>query len=268
MMQQFIENQVLSALQQFDSHSLQDLDKASLMNRVDTKFIVPVVKLPEIFSQIRDHYTVLEIDGKRCFRYQSVYFDTENLLFFNLHRRGRLNRHKVRLRRYVDSDSQFLEVKFKNNKKRTIKKRIQLDMADEINLTNYQDFLEQVGLPSNLTLHPRLTSNYQRIAFANEAKGERLTIDLNLENEYLCETNYNKTQLDKLAIVELKQSQIDRSSPFFKIVRNLGIRPSGFSKYCMGMTLTQQHNEEIKTNRFKPILKRIDRVASFSGLKG
>lgn len=255
---------MVRALDQFEAHTLADLDKASLMNRVDTKFIVPVVKLPEIFKQLRGHYTVLEIAGRRCFRYQSVYFDTENLLFYNMHHRGRLNRHKVRLRRYVDSDSQFLEVKFKNNKKRTIKNRIELDNINELDLSHYQTFLEQVGLPQNLKLHPCLTSNYERIAFASEARGERLTIDLNLENEYLSNRERAKTQLDKLAIVELKQSQIDRSSPFFQIVRAMGIRPSGFSKYCMGMTLTQQHNGLIKSNRFKPILSRIDRATAVS----
>lgn len=261
-MSKFVEEQVIGALQDFKGHTLADLDKASLMNRVDTKFIVPVAKLPQIFAEIRSHYTVLEIDGLRCFRYHSVYFDTQSHLFYNMHHSGRLNRHKVRVRRYVDSDCQFLEVKFKNNKKRTIKKRIALGSIQDIQLEDYEEFLKTVGLPKNLKLHPCLTSDYQRIAFASETRGERLTIDLNLKNEYLSPSSPRKTQLDHLAIVELKQSRIDRTSPFFKIVREMGIRPSGFSKYCMGMTMTQQHNEAIKTNRFKRILKKIDRVES------
>lgn len=263
-MTNFIEEQVVKALAQFNPHSLKDLDKASLMNRVDTKFIVPVTRLPDIFQSIRDHYTVLEIEGKRCFRYQSVYFDTDNHLFYNLHHRGRLNRHKVRLRRYVDSDCQFLEVKFKNNKKRTIKSRIPLDSIEGLDLNDYQDFLSSVGLPKNLTLHPCLTSNYQRIAFASEARGERLTVDVNLENEFLSQDGSPVSHLDNLAIVELKQGHIDRSSPFFEIVRSMGIRPSGFSKYCMGITLTKQNNHSLKSNRFKRILKRIDRVESMA----
>lgn len=259
-MNTFIEERVINALDKFKPHGLKDLKNASLMNRVDTKFIVPVAKLPSIFDAIRDYYTVLEIDSLRCFRYQSVYFDTQSHLFYNMHHSGRLNRHKVRLRRYVDSDIQFLEVKFKNNKKRTIKKRIELDSFHDFRLEDYNAFLKEVGLPQNLKLHPCLTSNYRRIAFASEERGERLTVDLNLENEYLSSASPGKTHLEKLAIVELKQSRIDRTSPFFKIVREMGIRPSGFSKYCMGMTLTQQHNEEIKTNRFKRILKKISRV--------
>lgn len=259
-MSTFIEEQVISTLDSFKPHGLEDLDKASLMNRVDTKFIVPVAKLPKIFDAIRDHYTVLEIGGLRCFRYQSVYYDTHSHLFYNMHHSGRLNRHKVRLRRYVDSDIQFLEVKFKNNKKRTIKKRIELDSFHDFQPEDYDNFLREVGLPQNLKLHPCLTSNYQRIAFASEERGERLTVDVNLENEYLSRSNPRKTHLEKLAIVELKQSRIDRTSPFFKVVREMGIRPSGFSKYCMGMTLTQRHNEDIKTNRFKRILKKINRV--------
>lgn len=234
------------------------------MNRVDTKFIVPVKQLLEIFKGLQRHYTVLEINGVRCFRYQSVYFDTSSHLFYNMHHSGRLNRHKVRLRRYVDSDSQYLEVKFKNNKKRTIKNRIPLESAENVNLEDYQHFLDQMGLPGNLKLKPCLTSNYQRIAFASEARGERLTIDLNLENEYLSAAKSRKTHLQNLAIVELKQARIDRSSPFFSLARQLGIRPSGFSKYCMGMTMTQRNNQDIKTNRFKRILNKIDRVDSIT----
>lgn len=263
-MSNFIDECVIQALQQFRPHGLNDLNKASLMNRVDTKFIIPVVNLPAIFAAIKAHYSVLEINGLRCFRYQSVYFDTLNHRFYNMHHSGHLNRHKVRVRRYVDSDSQFLEVKFKNNKKRTIKNRIALDSATDINLENYGQFLQRVGLPSNLQLHPCLTSNYQRIAFASEERGERLTIDLNLENEYLATPNRKKSQLDNLAIVELKQSRVDRTSPFFEIIRKMGIRSSGFSKYCMGMTMTQKHNEAIKTNRFKPILRKIDRFEAIS----
>jgi hypothetical protein len=37
-------------------------------------------------------------------------------------------------------------------------------------------------------------------------------------------------------------------------MRALGVRPTGFSKYCVGLLLTQP---EIKHNRFKPQLRQL-----------
>ena len=48
------------------------------------------------------------------------------MTLYHDHHNGKLNRYKVRRRRYIDTDTEFLEVKLKNNKKRTIKSRIKL----------------------------------------------------------------------------------------------------------------------------------------------
>lgn len=255
---------VIDLLREFEPHGLNDLDKASLMNRVDTKFLVPVTKLPAIFKAIQPHYSVLEIDDKRCFKYQSTYFDTEDFMFYNMHHNGRLNRYKVRTRRYVDSDIEFLEVKFKNNKKRTIKKRVKLSNDGTIKIKDHNAFLDKSGIPQEITLKPCLKNSYKRIAFASEERGERLTIDLGLENQALAKDCNTKSKLKDVAIVELKQSRVDRESPFFSVVRSMGIRSSSFSKYCMGMMMTSEavvSRENLRTNRFKRILRKVNRVA-------
>ncbi len=256
------EENIIELLSAFAPHGLNDLDKASLMNRVDTKFLVPYNKLPEIFHAIQPHYSVLEIDKRRCFRYQSTYFDTPDFMFYNMHHNGHLNRHKVRTRRYVDSNLEFLEVKFKNNKKRTIKKRVKLSNDGSIKIQDHSAFLDETGLPKEVCLKPCLRNSYQRIAFASEERGERLTIDLGLRNQSMAVDCKARSKLTGVAVIELKQSRVDRESPFFSVVRNLGIRSSSFSKYCMGMMMTAEAvgREGLRTNRFKRTLRKVNRV--------
>ena len=244
-------------LARFTPHGLEDLNRASLMNRVDTKFIIRVSNLPALFDSLGEQYTILEIDNKRYFRYQSTYFDTDNYLFYHLHHNKRLNRHKVRMRHYVDADTHFLEVKFKNNKKRTIKSRIQVENSNILDLSAHQEFLHSVGLPTNVYLKPRLVSQYKRIAFASEAREERLTLDFNLTKHGIAMPNKKLVGLDGLAIAELKQARLDRHSPFFKTARELNLRATGFSKYCMGIALTMPNNGAIKCNRFKRITRKV-----------
>lgn len=255
-MNQLTYSRVMDQVSNLPGHSLRDLKKAQLMNRIDTKFIMPASLLPNVFEAMDDQYSVLEINGIRCFHYETTYFDTDDHRFYHMHRTGRLNRFKVRVRRYVDSDVQFLEVKLKNNKKRTIKERVPLPDHNVKALSDNIDFLQSVKVPAAEQLRPCLHNSYQRIALASETRGERLTFDIKLANR-VADAEGEKLPLDNIVIVELKQSRLDRSSPFFALARILGIRPSTFSKYCMGMTLALCNTREWKYNRFKPILRRI-----------
>lgn len=249
---------IQNALAEYHAHGLEDLERAELMNRVDSKFLVPKVILPEILQALSHEFTALQIGENRIFNYESVYFDTLDYQFYFLHHGGKLNRHKVRLRRYVDSGVQFLEVKFKNNKKRTIKSRIQTEYTKINDLQAYSEFLDTLGVPDIPHLRPVLQNGYQRIQLASEQRGERLTIDLNLSNQSLYDGD-ECSHLHDLVIIELKQSKVDRNSPFYKLARKHNLRPSSFSKYCMGVTFTQGSNE-LKHNRFKPIIKRLDNL--------
>ena len=65
--------------------------------------------------------------------------------------------------------------------------------------------------------------------------------------------------LSDFYIAELKQAKLDRQSPFYKLMREMNIRPKGFSKYCMGQTLT--NNKHIKSNRFKQNLIKLNKGA-------
>lgn len=276
------EQPIEKALAQFSSHGLHDLNAAKLMNRVDSKFMLPISFLPDVLHQLKKHYSVLEINKNRVSSYQNKYFDTPNMTLYNNHHNGKLNRYKVRRRRYVDTDTEFLEVKLKNNKKRTIKNRIKLNEQLPIKLvetsTEQEQELErcsqfindQIQLNVNEINSENLMisqqSGYKRIALANEAEAERLTLDFDLWYQGM-DAN-NKVKLPGFFIAELKQSKKSKRSPFYQMMSANKITPMAFSKYCIGCALL--YKSSLKSNRFKPILshiKKLNRTKPISFLK-
>ena len=242
-------------------HALADLSGTSLMDRVDSKFLLPMDQLLRALHSCIDNYSVLEIQDKSIFHYRNIYFDNNELAFYNQHHNRKLNRNKVRHRNYTDSNISFLEVKFKNNKGRTIKTRQSVDNDPYLALDSGYLFLEQQGISSPEQLKPSQLCTYDRISLANNELSERITLDLNLSftNQIAADRDNNRAfRLANYVIAELKQSKLNRSSPFFQLMRELGIRPQGFSKYCMGVSLS---NNQVKTNRFKPNLLKLQKGA-------
>ena len=105
--------------------SLEEMDKVSLMNRVDQKFILSFTDLCQIIPQLEAEYRILTICDQNVFTYKTDYYDTPGLNMFTDHHNGKLNRFKIRHREYVESNLEFLEIKFKNNKGKTLKKRVE-----------------------------------------------------------------------------------------------------------------------------------------------
>ncbi|WP_068377314.1 VTC domain-containing protein [Paraglaciecola hydrolytica] len=162
------EQDLNASLERFQSHHLADLDKANLMDRVDVKFLLPRAFLPGLLARLQNYYSVLEINNQRISRYYNQYFDTNNLRFYYDHHNGKLNRYKVRQQTYLDTNTQFLEVKFKNNNKRTIKSRI-LCSTTENNDHARNTFIQGAMNMSYDDLMVSQQGGYQRIALANEA---------------------------------------------------------------------------------------------------
>jgi hypothetical protein len=242
----------LSVLDEFVGHGLNDLKNAVLMDRVDTKYVIPIAQLQPILKKLLPHYSALEIDSKRIFTYHNTYFDTEHLDFYHAHHQGKLNRYKVRHRQYVDSEQGFLEVKFKNNKGRTIKSRIKSSAC--IKGESQQAFLKSSLKGKYSELKSAQWGSYERIALASEACGERLTLDLNLTFQSV--DTLDSMSFPQFFIAELKQGEHNLNSPFAKEMSRLGIRATKFSKYCMGCALV---TPSLKQNRFKPLKTMINK---------
>ena len=238
----------------FNNYGLDDLNNANLMNRVDSKFILPMSFLPALLWELRSDYRVLDIDKKRCFSYHNQYFDTPNMDLYHDHHNGKLNRYKVRSRCYVDTATEYLEVKLKNNQSRTVKTRIKLDNnANESSICH--QFIQQEMNGKNSNLDVTQQSGYRRISLANEEKAERLTLDFDLW--YKNKRGNNQVTLPHFFIAELKQNKKSKHSPFYQLMTKLNFFPTSFSKYCIGCALL--YPGEIKTNRFKAILTQIQK---------
>lgn len=255
-----IEGDIQRLLQTFPPHGLKDLDKASLMRRVDTKYLLPVAHVPALLAVLSRHYSALQIDGKRLFRYATTYYDTPELHLYHHHHGGRLNRYKVRVREYLDSASAFLEIKHKDNRGVTDKRRRPLATQAYAGqwLGAQRDFLSAASVPFAERLQPAQQGSYRRLALADERSGERVTVDLDLAYRRPgAGPGGESLRLDQLAIVEIKQGRLNRHSPAIRHLQRHGHRPSGFSKYCIGQCLTRP---TLKHNRFIPTLRRVARL--------
>ena len=237
----------------FEPITLKEMDSVKLMNRKDTKFIFNEEKLPELLEELKDDYKILEISKKRESQYKTMYFDTEDFKFYTQHHNGKLNRHKVRYRQYVDSDMTFLEIKFKSNKSRTIKKRIKtLNMDPELKGASKELIEDNINIDANL-LKPRLLVNYTRVTLVQKDLNERVTIDLNLSYK----VDNEEFKVNNLIIAEVKQGTQTLSSQVIQFMRNSKIQACGFSKYCMGVVLMYNH---LKINLFKPKLYTLKKI--------
>jgi hypothetical protein len=241
--------EIQEALNRFEPITLKEMDSVKLMNRTDTKFIFNIRHFAPVMEQIVKDYRVLEVEGKRLSRYETLYYDTGQFDLYNEHHKGKLNRYKIRHRTYIESDIGFLEVKFKNNKGRTIKTRISQKEVPQAWQGECESFLNQTLPFTPHTLQPVIWINYNRLTLVNRHSAERLTIDLGLE---FVRDNVSQ-KLDKLVIAEVKQEK-RRASPFMNVMKKHYIREGSISKYCMGIAFTCNN---VKKNNFKSKLTTI-----------
>jgi len=82
--------------------TLEDLQSsAALTTRIDSKYVIDWDTLVGLLGVLSATHRALEIDGRRLFRYESIYFDSEDLTAFRAHLQRRRRRFKVRSRHYV-----------------------------------------------------------------------------------------------------------------------------------------------------------------------
>jgi hypothetical protein len=230
-------------LERFEPITLPQMEAVKLMNRADTKYVFGREQYNSILLEALADYRILEIEGKRLSRYKTLYYDTKEYRLYTQHHNGELNRYKVRYRYYVESGVGFLEVKFKNNKGRTIKNRIQKNEAPRIWEKDMKAFLQEKTLLDAEKIIPSIWVNYSRVTLVHKNNAERVTIDTDLEF-----INTGSTmKLDNLVIAEIKQEK-RKASAFLKIMRKYHIKEGSISKYCLGISLTCSN---VKRNNFK-----------------
>ena len=242
-------------LNAMDPITLEEMTGIKLMNRLDTKYVASKSQLVQLLKLVQDKYFVQETLEKRIIPYLTTYYDTDDHYMYMIHHNKHARRMKVRVRTYVASELTFLEVKNKNNHGRTKKMRIEVPSQDEFRVTEGAHELVQKKTGMDLDkLNAVVRNQFDRVTLVNKGKTERLTIDFNI-GFHNFETNHDHGT-DELVIIELKRDG-NVFSPVCNLLRDIHVHPTGFSKCCIGMALT---DPGLKQNNFKPKLRNLEKI--------
>jgi VTC domain len=231
-----VQSDILHTLLGFETFTLAQLESANLLERKDFKYTFHLKHLPFILQQLQPHYSVLCIKEILYTDYYTDYYDTPDFKFYLQHHNGEMNRYKVRMREYVQSAICFFEVKFKNNKNWTSKHRVKIPNLQ----TDINKFTADIT-SENLEL--KLKVAYSRITLLSKDFSEKLTFDVDLK--YTNETD--EKSYEYLCIAEVK-SKSHHPYIFRQLIKTLGYRVQGLSKYCFGIANLYS---QIKSNNFK-----------------
>lgn len=252
-------------LSRFDPISLKETTEVGLLNRFDTKYVFSSHRLPEILAACAHEYRVTTEGGMQLFPYYTAYFDTPSYDMFLSHHNGKEHRYKLRLREYRGFDLVFAEIKEKF-KGKTRKHRLRLaDTSDLDELLSDSRLLETIIdfagpiLPYDpQSLMKALSLEFNRVTLVHLSGAERITIDTSLVFSSAEHTN----RPERLVIAEIKHEGAVPRLTFARILHDLGIQPSGFSKYCIGMI---ELDPSLKYNSFKSkqlLIKRLSHEQS------
>ncbi|MCP2170134.1 polyphosphate polymerase domain-containing protein [Goodfellowiella coeruleoviolacea] len=211
------------------------IDRAALQTRVDRKYLVPAQALPGLLERLAPHARVLDIDGERTFRYESVYFDTPRLASYHCAAYRRRRRFKVRTRTYLDSAQCWLEVKISGARGNVTKHRLPYHPGDRATVHPGRDFVddaltrESIGPTAGSALDPVLVTRYHRATLLLPDTASRVTIDTGLS----WRTAESALCLPGLAVVETKTASA--ATAVDRVLWQEGLRPVRISKYATGL---------------------------------
>ena len=161
---------------------------------------------------------------------ESIYFDTQDLQFFNLSEEGITPRFKIRIRGYNNKRLDNLEIKTTNNyhrEKVTIKNFI---------YDNYElhKNLKKIGIKQNVQKKIRI--KYLRSYYEFENLG-RITLDRNIEF-FLPDKSFHNSKKIKQNILEIKVQRENVDKNYIEKIINL--KETRFSKYCIGINCLRE----------------------------
>lgn len=256
--------QLATLIDAFEPLSLQELlalDGATLLDRIDVKFLLRPEQLLGALQPLLGCYRVLCIDEIRLQHYHTLYFDTPDFTLYQQHHNDVRSRYKVRFRTYVDSRLSFLEVKVKTNKDRTVKSRIPVAQTTPTLAPNMLDFLRGLLPFPPEQLGAKICNTFIRITLVSKFGSERLTLDLDVQFD---ETDAASVH-PYLVIAEVKLARFSLQSPFLQQMRRVGGHELGLTKYCIGVARRYQH---LKCNNFKPVFLLMDKLANRANCLG
>jgi len=208
-------------------------DARSLQHRVDRKFLLAERNVASLLPRLQASFSVLPAGRHLWARYESIYFDTTSLALFHAHRCDRRPRVKVRIRRHLDRQLAFLEVKRKDVRGRTTKYRLSVPMTQSELGARELAFLADHTPFAGMGLVPTVAISFVRLTLVASETPERLTLDRALT--FACHGRLQ--QVPGLVVGEVKQERLVNRSGSIASFRIAGAREVSFSKYCIGTVL-------------------------------
>jgi len=211
--------------------------RAALQERVDTKFIVFPSVLERLVAHVGSETEVLEIAGRRQFRYDSTYFDTPGWRTYRDHVQQRRRRFKARTRTYVDSGLCMFEIKLEGTRGTTEKLRTPHPLGSARDLTDVarahlDDVLAEQSIAPVGDLVAATGTAYRRITLTGTHRPMRITVDTDL---VATSARGVVRALDDRVLLEVKTPT--ERDPVLRVLRSMGVRPVSVSKYCAGVAL-------------------------------
>jgi hypothetical protein len=248
---------IAESLSRFTPLSLEALnDKAAMLVRLDNKYIVPEGRMGPALAAFADLFDVLQIEGRRAFTYATRYYDDAARRAYFDHHQGRRKRCKVRVRHYLESRFSYLEVKLKDTRDVTVKRRLPVPFLSEVLDDRAQAFIDTChrdlyGEGYDVSLEPVVAMEYRRITLVAKQGGERMTIDTDLT---FGTDRGLPVASPGMFILETKSARGYGLAD--AILRRLHLRATGCcSKYCVAMAAL---GDVSRRNRFLPALRRLN----------
>ena len=241
----------------FSPISLRQLNaKAAMLERLDNKYVVDAAVLRDAAAELARYFDILEIDGRQAFTYATCYFDDAGRRCYFDHHQGRRQRAKVRIRNYLDAGLCFVEVKLKDKRGVTVKKRLPYEPGrfgalDETALAYVRSaYHDQYREEFPCQLSRIIDMRYVRMTLVAKEGGERMTIDSSLR---FFSPGSAHAVADDLFILETKSARGNGIAD--RVLRARHQHPvKHCSKYCTGIAILYPGT---KHNKFLPALRKL-----------
>ncbi|WP_433825276.1 polyphosphate polymerase domain-containing protein [Actinoplanes sp. CA-015351] len=244
----------MSVMTAFPAISLDELvGEAALLTRLDRKYLVPATELDTLLDRMPPSVRMLEIDGRRSFSYRSIYFDTAGLESYHAAAHGRRRRFKIRIRTYLDSGLDFVEVKTRGARGVTVKERIPYAGDGSRLGSEGEAYASEVLAGAGICAEgheyaPVMATYYRRTTLFVPETGSRVTVDSDLAWTL---PDGSTLRMPGSVVVETKSARA--ASDVDRLLWSLGHRPSRISKYATGLAALRP---DLPANKWHGVLRR------------
>jgi len=243
-------------LSRFRPVDISNISHAILQNRKESKYLLTTHQALDLLEYLQEKYYIVEVDGKQVQTYSTTYYDSPEFQLYLAHHNGRKPRYKVRTRSYIGSELTFLEVKEKKNTGLTIKHRLQTEGLVTRLESDIREFLSSCFPFDYSQYKPVLINEYRRITLVSAVHPERITLDIDLSFR----SGSTDILLPSIVIAEIKRSSDQTRSPALEYLNMMRLRPRGFSKYCIGISLL--YGDFVKHNNFRMVLRILNKLTN------